>query len=186
MLAFQGEKNGSEQLYVRKLEQLQAFPLPGTVGASQPFFSPDGQWIGFFAEGKLKKVAVTGGPAVTICDAPQPRGGAWGEDGDIVFSIRICLLAPEFAIACVARVRWYADRVPECALEMPRTHTREFRQLTQGDRVPEVVVNVVRHDPQATPCEPTASAWRIPLQGRIRPDHMMGEEFAGAIGVEPT
>ena len=58
VLAFQGEKNGLEQLYVRRLDQLQAFAHPGTVGASQPFFSTDGQWIGFFAEGKLKKVAV--------------------------------------------------------------------------------------------------------------------------------
>ena len=46
-----------------------------------PFFSPDGQWIGFFAGGKLKKIAVTGGAAVTLSDAPELRGGAWSEDG---------------------------------------------------------------------------------------------------------
>ena len=102
VLAFLGEKNGSEQLYVRKLDQLQAVPLPGTVGASQPFFSPDGQWIGFFAEGKLKKVAVTGGAAVTICDAPQPRGGAWGEDGDIVFSIAASVSSPRNSLLRVS------------------------------------------------------------------------------------
>ena len=102
VLAFQGEKNGSEQLYVRKLEQLQAVPLPGTVGASQPFFSPDGQWIGFFAEGKLKKVAVAGGAAATICDAPQPRGGAWGEDGDIVFSIAASVSSPRNSLLRVS------------------------------------------------------------------------------------
>ena len=102
VLAFQGEKNGSEQLYVRRLDQLQASPLPGTVGASQPFFSPDGQWIGFFAEGKLKKVAVTGGAAVTICDAPQPRGGAWGEDGDIVFSIAASVSSPRNSLLRVS------------------------------------------------------------------------------------
>ena len=94
VLAFQGEKNGSTLLYVRRLDQLQAVSLPGTVGASEPFFSPDGQWIGFFAEGKLKKVAVTGGAAVPICDAPNPRGGAWGEDGDILFSIAASVSSP--------------------------------------------------------------------------------------------
>ena len=102
VLAFQGEKNGLEQLYVRRLDQLQAFALPGTVGVSQPFFSPDGQWIGFFAEGKLKKVAVTGGAAVPICDAPNPRGGAWGEDGDIVFSIADSVSSPRNSLLRVS------------------------------------------------------------------------------------
>ena len=64
------------QLYVRRLDQLQATPLAGTDGAQSPFFSPDGQWIAFFAGGKLKKIAVTGGAAVTLCDAPNGRGGA--------------------------------------------------------------------------------------------------------------
>ena len=68
----------------------------------QPFFSPDGQWIGFFAEGKLKKVAVTGGAAVTICDALNPRGGAWGEDGDIVFSIAASVSSPRNSLLRVS------------------------------------------------------------------------------------
>ena len=71
---------------MRRLDQLQATPLPGTEGARNPFFSPDGQWIAFFADGKLKKVAVTGGAAVTLCDAPDDRGGTWAEDGTIVFA----------------------------------------------------------------------------------------------------
>ena len=58
------------QLYVRRLDQLQARPLSGSDDASSPFFSPDGQWIAFFAGGKLKKISVTGGAAVTLCDAP--------------------------------------------------------------------------------------------------------------------
>jgi serine/threonine-protein kinase len=76
---------GVFQLYVRRLDQLQATALPGTEDARNPFFSPDGQWIGFFADDKLKKVSVTGGPAVTLCDAPNARGGAWAEDGSIFF-----------------------------------------------------------------------------------------------------
>ncbi|MDO8679764.1 MAG: protein kinase [Acidobacteriota bacterium] len=87
VIAFVAQKSGggSPQLYVRRLTQLQATPLSGTDDAESPFFSPDGQWIAFFAGGKLKKIAVTGGATVTLCDAPDDRGGAWGEDGTIVF-----------------------------------------------------------------------------------------------------
>ena len=80
---------GSDQkqrIYVRSLDQLQATALSGTENARDPFFSPDGQWIGFFADGKLKKISVQGGAAVTLCDAPNDRGGSWGEDGTIVFA----------------------------------------------------------------------------------------------------
>jgi serine/threonine-protein kinase len=80
---------GSDQkrrIYVRSLDQLQATALSGTENARNPFFSPDSQWIGFFAEGKLKKISVQGGAAVTLCDAPTDRGGSWGEDGTIVLT----------------------------------------------------------------------------------------------------
>ena len=74
MLAFTATGNVntvSVSLYVRRLDQLQATQLAGTEGALNPFFSPDGKSIGFFAAGKLKKIAVAGGPAVTLCDAPS-------------------------------------------------------------------------------------------------------------------
>src|SRR6202008_3193060 len=74
------------RIYVRSLDQLQATALSGTEGAGDPFFSPDGQWIGFFADGKLKKISVQGGAAVTLCDAPTDRGGSWGDNGTIVFA----------------------------------------------------------------------------------------------------
>jgi serine/threonine protein kinase/Tol biopolymer transport system component len=74
------------RIYVRSLNQLQATALSGTQNAHNPFFSPDGQWIGFFADGKLKKISVQGGAAVTLCDAADDRGGSWGEDGTIVFT----------------------------------------------------------------------------------------------------
>ena len=87
LLAFVAEKAGAlPQLYVRTLEELRARPLLGTEGARNPFFSPDGQWIAFFADRKLKKVAVTGGAIVTLCEAPDDRGGSWGEDGTIIFT----------------------------------------------------------------------------------------------------
>jgi hypothetical protein len=88
LLAFAARKvvDQPPQLYVRRLEHLQASPLAGTEGARNPFFSPDSLWLGFFAEGKLKKVAVTGGVAVTLCEAPDDRGGAWSEAGTILFT----------------------------------------------------------------------------------------------------
>ena len=75
---------GTPQLYVRSLGELRAVPLAGTTNARNPFFSPNSQWIGFFADGSLKKIAVTGGAAVTLCAAADDRGGSWAEDGSIV------------------------------------------------------------------------------------------------------
>jgi serine/threonine protein kinase/Tol biopolymer transport system component len=93
VIAFAGRTtvNASSQLYIRRLDQLQAVPLAGTDDVESPFFSPDGKWIAFFAGGKLKKIAVTGGASVTLCDALAGRGGTWGDDGTIVFSPGVSL-----------------------------------------------------------------------------------------------
>jgi serine/threonine-protein kinase len=74
------------RLHVRRLDRLESVPLEGTEGGAQPFVSPDGAWVAFFAEGKLKKVPIAGGAVVTLCDARSPAGGSWGEDGTIVFT----------------------------------------------------------------------------------------------------
>ena len=74
------------QLYVRALDSFEAKPLPGTEGGGVPFFSPDGRWIGFFAESKLKRISITGGSAQTLCDAPAGQGGSWGPDDTIYFT----------------------------------------------------------------------------------------------------
>jgi Protein kinase domain/WD40-like Beta Propeller Repeat len=78
---------GTPQLATRLLAQPQATVLAGTDNASDPFFSPDSQWIGFFSGGKLKKVSVHGGTVVTLCDAPNGRGAAWGDDGRIIATL---------------------------------------------------------------------------------------------------
>ena len=78
------DENGGSQLLYRHLDQPQAALLRGTDGATGPFFSPDGQWVGFFAHGKLKKVKVSGGDPVTLCDAPSGRGATWADDGNII------------------------------------------------------------------------------------------------------
>jgi Tol biopolymer transport system component len=77
--------SGKPQLAARLLDQANPTLLPGTENASDPFFSPDGQWVGFFADGKIKKISVQGSAAVTLADAPTLMWGAsWGEDGNII------------------------------------------------------------------------------------------------------
>jgi serine/threonine-protein kinase len=73
-------------LYYRRLDQLRATLIPGTEDAGDPFFSPDGRWVAFFANGKLKKVSVSGGAVVALADALISRGGTWGEDDVITFT----------------------------------------------------------------------------------------------------
>jgi Tol biopolymer transport system component len=79
--------DGKSLLYTRLLQQSKMVPLAGTENANYPFFSPDGHWIGFAADGKLKKISADGGAAVTICDAAAMRGASWGDDGNIVLTI---------------------------------------------------------------------------------------------------
>ena len=79
--------DGKTHLATRLLDQPQATLLSGTEGAADPFFKPDGQWIGFFAGGKMKKVSVRGSAVITLCDAPDARGAAWGEDDNIIATL---------------------------------------------------------------------------------------------------
>lgn len=74
------------RLYVRRVDRLDAVRLAGTDGAAAPFFSPDGRWIGFFADGKLKKIAAAGGAPAVLADAPFPGGAAWSAHGWIAFA----------------------------------------------------------------------------------------------------
>jgi serine/threonine-protein kinase len=80
--------DGKEQLATRLLAEPATSTLPGTEGASEPFFSPDGQWVGFFADGWLKKVSLRGGAAQRLCEVFTARGASWGADGNIVLGIR--------------------------------------------------------------------------------------------------
>jgi Tol biopolymer transport system component len=76
----------AQGLWIRRLDSLAAEPLVGTDGASYPFWSPDGRFVAFFAQQKLKKIAVAGGPVQTLADAVLPRGGTWNEAGTIIFA----------------------------------------------------------------------------------------------------
>jgi eukaryotic-like serine/threonine-protein kinase len=78
---------GIAQVWIRQLGKLAAEPIDGTEGATFPFWSPDGRWIGFFSGGKLKKVRSDGRtPPLTLCDAPFGRGGSWNSRGVIIFA----------------------------------------------------------------------------------------------------
>ena len=86
-LAFVAAQQGApSSIWIRALDAVQAQPLPGTEGASFPFWSPDGLSIGFFADRKLKKISVAGGSAQALCDAPAARGGTWNSEGVILFT----------------------------------------------------------------------------------------------------
>jgi len=78
--------DGSMRLYWRRLDQANATALPGTDSAFSPFFSPNGEQIGFFAEGSLKKVELATGNVTVLANAVNPAGGTWGDDGTIVFN----------------------------------------------------------------------------------------------------
>jgi serine/threonine-protein kinase len=77
---------GDTQLYQRTINQWDSIPIPNTRGATSPFFSPDGQSIGFFADGKLKRLSLAGGPPVVLSDALAFGGGTWNTDDTIIFS----------------------------------------------------------------------------------------------------
>ena len=79
-------KGKPSQLFLRSFGHPDVQPIAGTEGAYSPFFSPDGKWVGFFADGKLKKVPVSGGAASTLCDAPRGWGGTWGPGNNITFA----------------------------------------------------------------------------------------------------
>ncbi|MGH9669756.1 MAG: protein kinase domain-containing protein [Terriglobales bacterium] len=79
------QASGGWRLYLHSISELEPTPISGSEDALNPFFSPDGKWVAFFAGGKLKRVAVSGGAPLTICDAPDGRGASWGPDDTIVF-----------------------------------------------------------------------------------------------------
>jgi eukaryotic-like serine/threonine-protein kinase len=86
-LAFTAATGGKVQLWVRPLDSTDARALAGTQGALLPFWSPDSRFIGFFADDRLKKVELTGGPVQSLCEVPATFGGAWSRDGVILFGV---------------------------------------------------------------------------------------------------
>ncbi len=114
------------RLNERRLDTPEVTELPGTEGARAPFFSPDGRWLGFWANGAIKKVAVDGGPAVVIAEAPDLLGAAWGADDTIVAATRYGVLATVAA----------AGSIPKTVLDLTGMAVPAWPQLLPGgDRV---------------------------------------------------
>jgi serine/threonine-protein kinase len=82
-LAYVAHGSGQQAIYVRPVDQFDAKPVPGTENGEAPFFSPDGDWLGFIADGKLKKVPLRGGPPFAICDVQIAAKASWGKNGYI-------------------------------------------------------------------------------------------------------
>ena len=85
-IAFVVRHGDTTALAVREIASFESKLLPGSEGAALPFFSPDGEWLGFFAAGKLRKIPVSGGPAIILCNTAQGNGATWLSDGTIVLN----------------------------------------------------------------------------------------------------
>lgn len=88
-LVYSATSQSTTRLYERVLDRIAVIPLAGTEGAHDPFFSPDGRWIGFVADGKLQKVPATGGIPQIICDAPESNGASWSRGDTIVLNLGV-------------------------------------------------------------------------------------------------
>jgi serine/threonine-protein kinase len=85
-VVYVANRGGRTELFARSLHDLEPVALAGTTNATGPFFSPDSQWVAFFADGQLKKVPVAGGTSLKLCDAPVGLGGSWSRTDKIVFA----------------------------------------------------------------------------------------------------
>ena len=120
-------EDGSMRLYWRRLDQATATPLPGTEFAFSPFFSPNGEQIGFFAEGSLKKVELAGGNVTILANAANPNGGTWGDNGLIIFN-----RAPTLDLWRVSANGGELKQLPRLSSELQHAY---WPQLLPGGKV---------------------------------------------------
>jgi serine/threonine-protein kinase len=119
---------GVAQLVTRTLDREQTVALPGSEDATDPFFSPDGQSVGFFSQAKLKTISLRGGNPTVLCDAPDSRGASWGEDGSIIAALNYN--------APLSRVR-AAGEAPQAITELKqadREVTHRWPEVLPGAR----------------------------------------------------
>ena len=125
-LVYVANRGGKRQLYLRQMDRLDATPIPGTEGAYSPFFSPDGQSVGFFVGWELKKVSVSGGaPQILGPVPPVTRGATWGSNDTLVF-------APS-ATSGLSRISAVGNTLPPAAFSGAPIN-RWAQDLTTPDR----------------------------------------------------
>ena len=167
------------QLFTRVIGSIKSRALEGTDGAAAPFFSPDGRWIGFFADGKLKKVLVQGGAPIVIADAAHPGGATWMRDGHIVF-------APSIA-GGLLRVRDDGGNVER--LTEPSVAEGELRHIlpattTSGDLTFIAVTSAVSDTGRLTLLPYGAAEWRDTarvLVDNVTAGALVGSEFVAYV-----
>jgi hypothetical protein len=124
-VAFVGRNaTGGTLIWVRSLDTLDAKGLAGTEGGVSPFWSPNNRSLGFFADGKLKRIDVAGGPPVTLCDTMPGISGAWSPDGVIVFSEGLGTPLQKVSASGGCRLR-----PPFCRRASGTTRGRSFFQM---------------------------------------------------------
>jgi len=160
-LAYSAPGN-SGPLYLRTLDQLVSTPVAGTEGGTAPFFSPDGEWLGFFAGGKLKKINVRDGVSVVLCDATDGFAGVWAPNDTIVFSAA--------AIAGMSIIP--AGGGTPVKLTSPRTSERAHRYATilPGGEHAVFVVSPTAGHPGAIDVVSITSGARTRLLDRLTPE----------------
>ena len=152
-LAYVATRDGIQQIYLRAFSELRGEPIPGTEGGEQPFFSPDGEWLGFFAEGKLRKVSLRGGPPIVLAEASSPVGASWGPDDSIVFAPR-----EVSGLSRISAAGGASDRLT--TLDSPKEVSHSWPEILPGGRGLIFTVN--------TPSADTEIALYVPETGERR------------------
>ncbi len=183
-----GGDGGGPRLFVRDLDRIETAPIPGTEGARDPFFSPDGKWVGFFAGGKLKKVSLAGGAPMIVCDARYwGTGASWDSHGGIIF--------PPAELSGLVRVSGTADSLE--VLTTPNADEGEICHrrpcvLPDGDVVIFTVVTATAKGPRLTALDLETGERKTLLQGAnhatyLPSGHLVYAQAGGlrAVGFDP-
>ena len=126
-------KEGKQQIWIRSLDAVGMTPLEGTDNAADPFWSPDSRFIAFFADSKLKKIELTGGPVQTLCDALGTVGGTWNRKGDILMGALDQVLRVSETGGAVSRIPGHAGIRETFPVFLPDgRHYVATREAAQG------------------------------------------------------